>query len=506
MLSTQLSKKSFWENDVEGSIFLLKEGLTQLTDLSPLSVIEQHTFPHLREVLKKHQFDGKRGQVCVLTGHHNNKLSQFIFVGLGKVDQAWNIELDYLRRAVATTVQLMKKYELKNAAVALPDAEYFKVSSHELLKQLVVAAHMASYEFSTFKTERKNKDWSTDLTFVTPNSNDAGYASALHEATVIGQAINRARHWADLPANHLTPVKLSEEAAALAKRNNLPCTIMTPAQARELGMGAFYSVQQGSENEGRFVAIEYKGGGSNAPTIALCGKGVIFDTGGHNLKPTSGMSGMKFDMSGAAAVISMMEVFATLKPKINVIGITPLVENMPGGKASRPDDIVTAMNGVTIEIANTDAEGRLILSDALSYAEKEYNPDVIIDIATLTGAVQHALGHFYTAVMTKDQALADRLLELGKTTGDRTWQLPLDDDFKEAIKSQVADIHNNGSSSYYAGTITAACFLANFVKKARWAHLDIAGTAHDVPGINYLGKGATGAGIRLLTEFVMNYK
>jgi leucyl aminopeptidase len=286
----------------------------------------------------------------------------------------------------------------------------------------------------------------------------------------------------------------------------LKCAVFGRKKAQELGMGGFLSVDSGSEQEGKFVILEYDCGNKDVPTIVLVGKGVTFDSGGISLKPASYMTGMKFDMSGASAVIGVMKVIAQLKPQINVIGLTPLVENMPSGRSNRQDDIVTFMNGKTAEIVNTDAEGRLILADALCYAEKFYEPDVIIDVATLTGACVHALGHFYTGLMTKDPKLAGLLENSSHLTGDRILALPLDDDFKKAIKSEVADISNAGSPAYKAGTITAALFLSNFVEKAAWAHLDIAGTADGVPDVNYLGKGATGVGVRLLVDFILKYK
>jgi leucyl aminopeptidase len=301
-------------------------------------------------------------------------------------------------------------------------------------------------------------------------------------------------------------MELAKEAKKVADEFKLKCTIFGAEKAKELGMGGFLCVNAGSDQPGQFVILEYHTTAKNAPTIALVGKGVCFDSGGISLKPSESMHGMKFDMSGAAAVIATMRVLAQLNPSVNVIGVTPLVENMPSGKAARQDDIITFMNGKTAEIKSTDAEGRLILADALHYAEKNYNPEVIIDIATLTGACAYSLGHFYSAIMTRDQALCDTLSAAGRLTGDKLWQLPLDDDFKDAIKSDVADISNTGSKAYLAGTVTATCFLENFVEKACWAHLDIAGTADSVPGVNYLGKGATGVGIRLFIEFVMNYR
>jgi leucyl aminopeptidase len=502
MISVQLANKGFWQTEAEGYIVLLKHNLEPLAKDATLQHIENTYYPNLKQILKKHQFEGEKSQSFVLTSEHNGALVQFIFVGVGKLDGRWDNELEALRRAIGSGIQTMRSLKISSGVIALPDNAIPKFSAHELLKQIVIVAHMASYSFTTFKSDKKKHPWSGVLNIATTEDNAA---AIIEQGNIIGTAINQARHWSDMPANHMTPSVLAAEAAAIGQKHNFKTTIFGREKALELGMGAFCSVDAGSEQDGKFVVLEYKTDKQNAPTIALCGKGVMFDTGGINLKPTSGISGMKFDMSGAAAVITIMDIIGQLKPQVNVIGLTPLVENMPSGKASRPDDVVTCMNGKTVEIQNTDAEGRLILSDTLCYAEKFFSPDIIIDIATLTGAVQHALGHFYTAVMTKDEKLASELLAIGRITGDRTWELPLEDDFKGAIRSEVADIHNNGSSAYYGGTIVGGYFLSHFVEKARWAHLDIAGTAHDVPGINYVGKGSTGAGIRLLTEFILKH-
>ncbi|MBM3893859.1 leucyl aminopeptidase [Candidatus Dependentiae bacterium] len=502
MISVKLTQQAFWQHNVEGYLIPLKKDLVELGSESVLKYIEEHYYPHLKELLKKHQFEGDRGQAFTLTAKKNDSLIQFLFVGVGGMHGAWHQELEILRRALATGFQAAKRNALKDVVVALPAGSLYQVSDDELAKQMTLLAHMATYEFTTFKSDSKKKTpWTGTVWLFSAASTDA-----VEQGNIIGAAINQARHWADLPANHMTPAILAGEAERIAVKHGFKKTIFGRKEALELGMGGFCAVDAGSAQDGKFVVLEYKAKASDAPTIALCGKGVIFDTGGINLKPTSGISGMKFDMSGAAAVITVMDIIGQLKPAVNVVGLTPLVENMPSGTASRPDDVITCMNGKTVEIQNTDAEGRLILSDTLCYAEKFFNPTVMIDIATLTGAVQHGLGHFYTGVMTKDDELAQSLLAIGRKTGDRTWQLPMDDDFKGAIRSDVADIHNNGSSAYYAGTIVGATFLSNFVEKARWAHLDIAGTAHDVPAINYVGKGATGAGVRLLTEFVLNFQ
>lgn len=505
MLSIQLTDKPFWENNVEAYVFLVKENLDSASDLDNLDTIENEFYPHVKKILKRHQFTGKRGQSYVLTAEKNGKLLQFFFVGVGKLNNSWDRNLEILRRAWASAVQRMKHLSIESAIVALPDKEPFKVSSNELLKQLVINTYMADYEFIQFKSNQKEKTWVCSLFFDVADASHTGYLEALEEGQVLGQAINQARHWIDLPGNIINPATLSEQAKQIAHENKeLSCTIFGQDRAHELGMGSFLSVAKGSDVEGKFVILEYKTD-ANAPTIALCGKGVTFDTGGISLKPSSSMDGMKYDMSGAAAVIALMKAFAKLKPNVNVIGITPLVENMPSGKASRQDDIVIAMNGKSIEIKSTDAEGRLILADAICYAEKFYNPDIIIDIATLTGACSYAVGHFYAALITRDAQLQETLFEAGKLTGDKVWPLPIDDDFPDANRSDVADLANTGARNYGAGTITAGCFLESFVSKARWAHLDIASSASDVPGVNYLGKGATGASMRMLAEFILKF-
>lgn len=504
MLLINLTDKPFWENKVEAYVFLLKENLDSASDLDSLDKIENEFYPHLKKILKRHQFNGKRGQTYVLTAEKDGKLLQFFFVGLGKLDNAWDRNLEILRRAWASAVQRMKHLSIESAIVALPEKEPFKVSSSELLKQLIINTYMANYEFTQFKSNQKD-EWNCSLFFDVADAANVSYDHAVEQGKILGQAINQARHWIDLPGNIINPETLSDYARSIADHNKeLSCTIFGQEKALELGMGSFYSVAKGSDVEGKFVILEYKGA-QDAPTIALCGKGVTFDTGGISLKPSSSMDGMKYDMSGAAAVIALMGAFAKLKPQVNVIGITPLVENMPSGKASRQDDIVVAMNGKTIEIKSTDAEGRLILADAICYAEKFYKPDVIVDIATLTGACAYAVGHFYAALITRDEDLRQTLFDAGKLTGDRLWPLPIDDDFVDANRSDVADLANTGARNYGAGTVTAACFLESFVSKARWAHLDIASSASDVPGINYLGKGATGASMRTLAEFILNY-
>jgi leucyl aminopeptidase len=500
MINVSQTQQPFWNNQADGYVIFIKDELTSLDGQNLLNDIEQKHYPHLKKIFTHHQFKGNCGQSFVLSAMDNDQLIHFIFVGVGKVNRSSTQEVEMLRRALAEAIRQQKKLTLKTLVASLPE---FTAAPYDLAKQLTIAAHMASYECSKFKSDKKEAPFEGSLLFVT---DEKTCAPAIADGNIIGQAINMARDWADTPGNILTPTELSLHAATLAQKHNLKHTIFGRDKAIELGMGAFLAVDAGSDQDGKFVVLEYKAQEKDAPTIALCGKGVTFDSGGISLKPSNSMTGMKFDMSGAAAVIAVMDIIAHLKPAVNVICAAPMVENMPSGKAARQDDVVTAMNGKTIEIKNTDAEGRLILADALCYVEKNYHPDIMIDIATLTGACAYALGHFYSAVITPDKELATTLEAIGAATGDRVWELPFDDDFKASNKSDIADVSNSGSPAYLAGTITAGCFLHNFVDKARWAHLDIAGTAHDVPAINYVGKGSTGAGIRLLTEFILAYK
>ncbi len=272
-----------------------------------------------------------------------------------------------------------------------------------------------------------------------------------------------------------------------------------------MGMGGIYAVTRGSDQECRLAILEYRAPEPDAPTIALVGKGVTFDSGGLSIKPAKSMETMKDDMAGAAVVIGVMRIIAQFKPRINVVALAPMSENMTGGSAGKPGDIVRFYNGKTAEVKNTDAEGRLMLADAISYAVKHYKLDAIIDIATLTGSCAQALGPFYCGLFSQHDPLVKKLEQASHHSGDRVWRLPMDNDYKAAIKSDVADMCNIGNPNYMAGAITAAFFLKYFVDDVPWAHLDIAGTAFGVPDMSYFRPGATGFGTRLLTDLIMHW-
>jgi len=312
----------------------------------------------------------------------------------------------------------------------------------------------------------------------------------------IAEGMALAKDLGNLPGNHCTPTYLAEQAVDLGKRHGIKVEVLEQKDCEKLGMGCFLAVARGSSQPPKFIVMEYQGGKRDEPPVALVGKGITFDTGGISIKPAAEMDEMKFDMCGAASVLGTMKAIALMKLPLNVVGVVPSTENMPGGRAIKPGDVVTTMSGQTVEILNTDAEGRLILCDALTYVEK-YKPAAVVDIATLTGAMVIALGHVATGLFANSDPLARELISAGETAWDRAWHMPLWDDYQEALKSNFADIPNIGSRA--GGSITAACFLSRFTKSYPWAHLDIAGTAWK----SGAEKGATGRPVPLLSHFLV---
>ena len=332
--------------------------------------------------------------------------------------------------------------------------------------------------------------------WTTSKANTAAANKGLSYGSAVGNGMNAARQLGNLPANICTPSYLATQAKALAKgQPKVTTTVLSEAQMKTLKMGSLLSVSAGSDQPGHLIVIKYQGAKVTAKPVVLVGKAVTFDSGGISLKPGAGMDEMKYDMCGGASVIGVINALIETQMPINVVGIIPAVENMPNGHATKPGDVVTSMSGQTIEVLNTDAEGRLILCDALTYAER-FKPDSVIDIATLTGAVIGALGKVGAGLLSNDDSLAEELLNSGTRSGDRAWRLPLWDEYDDLLKSNFADIANIGGPQ--AGTITAACFLARFTKKYRWAHLDIAGTAWVSGG----EKGATGRPVPMLMDYL----
>jgi leucyl aminopeptidase len=491
----------------------LEKGVTALfveqdtLDTPLLREIAKIYFPHLLHAMAEQKFSGKLGSSFVLPIVHEQAIAHILFIGLGKRGQNGMISVEQYRRAVGYAVRTAEQYRWSSLQMRLPFAQNFGITDAQLAEYTVIALKMAHYYFDEFITDPMRKFHVTNFTLIPEGHDVAALEQGMKTGRAIAHGVNQCRRWIDLPPAYLTPVELATVAQKIAKAQGLSYTVFGEQEINEMGMGGLAAVSRGSARDCQFVIMEYHCGKKNAPTLGFVGKGITFDSGGLSIKPAEYMENMKDDMSGAAAVIASMEVLAQLKPSVNIVAFAPLAENIPSDKATKPGDIATFYNGKTAEIKNTDAEGRLILADALSYAEKHYTLDCIVDLATLTGACAHALGPFYSGLMSFDDELVARLQKASEQSGDKLWRLPLDDDYRPAIKSPIADIQNIGSKRYMAGTITAALFLSNFVEKTPWAHIDIAGTAFNVPDLPYYRpEGATGVGVRLLVALAMNWQ
>ncbi|OEY67785.1 leucyl aminopeptidase [Marinobacter sp. X15-166B] len=406
------------------------------------------------------------------------------------------------RKAVAAAAAQLKDSAAAHVVFALTDTPVTGddaiTAENALLNVTARILEEQLYTFTDFKSEQPPARKLNKVTVVA-SASDAPAKAAFKLGLATGRGMNFTRDLANMPPNICNPVWLAEQAQKLASEfDEIKVDILDEDQMKELGMNTLLSVAAGSTQPARLIVMEYRGGDANDKPHVLVGKGITFDTGGISLKPGQGMDEMKYDMGGAAAVFGTMKVLAETKPKLNVVTVIAAAENMPDGSATRPGDIVTSMAGHTVEILNTDAEGRLVLCDALTYV-KRFDPETVIDLATLTGAVIVALGHHATGLLGNDDALANELLAAGERTGDRAWRLPLWDEYQSSLDSNFADIQNIGGRD--AGTITAACFLSRFTKEYRWAHLDIAGTAWHT-GKN---KGASGRPVPLLVDYLMSH-
>ena len=434
---------------------------------------------------------GKTGTTHVLFGLPNVKAPRVLVAGLG--DQK-KFDAARFARANGDAARALKGLPLKNAISYLADVDVAGKDASWKVRIAAVASDAAAYKYTaTFKPREKSK--TPELEAIAFSAADATKPS-LAAANAIANGVRFARELGNLPPNICNPQYIADQAKTFAgEHEDVTCEILEEADMRKLGMGALLGVSQGSANEPKFIVLHYKGAGEKDKPVALVGKGITFDTGGISIKPSAGMEEMKFDMCGAAGVLGAFVAAVELKLKLNIVCVVPAAENMPGGKAQRPSDIVTTMSGQTVEVLNTDAEGRLILCDALTYVQK-FNPQIIIDAATLTGACVVALGKHATGLMTKDDALANDLIAAGESSLDRAWRLPLWDDYQSQLDTGYADIANIGGK--YAGAITAGCFLSRFTEGYRWAHLDIAGTAWEEGR-----KGsATGRPVPMLVEYL----
>jgi leucyl aminopeptidase len=450
---------------------------------------------HLSDIIRRGDMEGKSGSTLLLHNVPGTLCDRVLLVGLGKEKEFGDKEYcDAVRSAVRT----LNETGSFDGTVFLTETSVRKRSAAWRVRQATIVAQETVYRFDQFKSKKdKVRRPLRKLTFVVDRRNELATAEeALNQGQAIAEGMALAKNLANLPANVCTPTYLAEIAQKLAAEHKLDCQILDSEEMAALGMQSLLAVAKGSQQPPRLIILQHKGGKADDKPVVLVGKGVTFDSGGISIKPAAEMDEMKYDMCGAAGVLGTIKAAAMMKLPINLTVIVPSTENMPGGAATRPGDIVTSMSGQTIEILNTDAEGRLILCDALTYAAR-FEPDILIDVATLTGACVVALGHVATGLFANNDTLARELLHAGDEAHDRAWQMPLWDDYQDLLKSPFADMANIGGR--WGGSITAACFLSRFTRKYVWAHLDIAGTAWK----SGTDKGATGRPVPLLMHYLL---
>jgi leucyl aminopeptidase len=437
----------------------------------------------VKELYDSGEFSGKALETAILHRPSGLKTKRLVLAGGGKRER---FDAAELRKVMGAVLRALKPKGIHTIALALDDA----FRSDDCVAAAVEGALLGDVENDRYKTDpKKNEKQVTSFAVI------GGSQAALDRGRILAEAQNFSRDLANEPANVLTPTLLADRAREMAAEYGLECEVLDQDRMRQLGMGALLGVAQGSAEPPALIVVRYKPAKtpSSKDHLGLIGKGVTFDTGGISIKPSEGMEKMRYDMSGGAAVLGAMRAIAQLKPAIPVTALVPTVENMPGSKAQRPGDIVKSLSGKTVEVLNTDAEGRLILIDALTYAQR-LGCTHMVDAATLTGAIVVALGTVNVGAFTNNEDFLEKLLAAAKAEGEKTWQLPMDEEYKELLKSSFADLHNIGGRS--GGSITAAWFIRDFVGETPWVHLDIAGTAWLDEAKPYMAKGATGVGLR----------
>ena len=451
----------------------------------------------ITQLIEDGEIKGSTGETTLIHTLGKIKPSRVLVAGLGTQDK---FDVQVVRRVSAEVVRFLRRKGISSAATIAHGAGIGGLDPQLSGQAIAEGAHLGLYKFGTYLT--KNSDSTNEFEHLTVVESDKTRAKAIDAGIQLGSTVAKAsitaRNMVNEPANHMTPSRMAEAAQKVASDQGLKIEIMENAQMKNMGMGAFMGVAQGTDEPAKLIVLRYDGDPESPENnLGLIGKGITFDTGGISLKPPGGMEAMKGDMAGGASVIAAMEIIGQTKPKINVLAVIAATENMPGASAQRPGDVVRAMNGKTIEVINTDAEGRLVLADALCYA-REQGITRLVDVATLTGAMVTTLGKACTGVMGNDGQLVQQTIDAGNKTGEKFWELPMFDEYKDLIKSDVADMKNSGGRQ--AGSISAALLLAEFVDGAAWVHLDIAGTSTSDKAAGYLVKGATGVPVRTLAQ------
>ena len=455
----------------------------------------------LGRAIKDSAFEAQKGKTLEILSPGELTNSRVILVGAGKSKEFTALDAEAVGGAGAARVLASRD---KSAVFAINGFSVKKIDASELAARIANGARMKSYRFDKYRTKEEKKD-KPALSKITVNTNATGAKAAYVDYDKVGDGVFLTRDLVSEPANVLYPDSFAKRCKKLVDLG-IKVKVLGETEMKKLGMGSLLGVGQGSDRDSRLVAMEWMGGKKSDAPVVFVGKGVTFDTGGISIKPSPGMGDMKWDMGGAGAVTGAMAAIAGRKAKANVVGVIGLVENMPDGKAQRPGDVVKSMSGQTIEVLNTDAEGRLVLADAMWWAQETYKPKTVIDLATLTGAIIVSLAHEFGGMFVNDDKLAKQLKEAGEASGDKLWHMPLTKNHYDMIKSDIADMQNIGGKG--AGSSTAAAFLGRFVKEdVAWAHLDIAGMAWNEKDTPTIPKGGSGFGVRLLDEFVRaNYE
>ena len=473
---------------------VLDRGETDKTPEAYVAAADQAVENAAADLLAAGDLTGKSLEIAWLHKPMGLKAKRLLLIGGGK---ARKFTASDLRKAAGAAVRALKPRNLRSLAWVVPD----RIQAKEAVRAVVEGAVVGDFDPDTYKSDRK--DQKLESLTVLASGDEAALKTVLDEARIITESQNFTRELVNEPSNRMTPTILAERAQAMCQETGLKCEVYGADKIKELKMGAFWGVAQGSDEPPALIVMRYDPPGApEKPVLGLVGKGITFDTGGISIKPADGMEKMKYDMAGGATMIGGMRAIALLKPKIKVIGIVCATENMPSGKAQKPGDIQTAMSGKTIEIINTDAEGRLVLADGLCYA-RQLGCTHLIDAATLTGAVVVALGYANAGVFSNDDEMYNRFTKALAKAGENMWRLPLDDEYKEQLKSNIADIMNTGGR--WGGAITAAKFLQEFAEDTPWIHLDIAGTAWMEDNKPWIAKGPSGIAVRSLVEFAREF-
>lgn len=469
--------------------------------LTSCKYFDKESLLYIKKALDLSKFKGGKGETFYLVAPQTLDASGIIFIGLGKKTL---LSVNVLEEIGGTVMSVLLAQSYKKAVFFIQDLETKDFISAQIAAHLAQGSLLRSFQFDKYKTKEEDKSKSKELTFILSSSSDVKEAEKIFiPLKALAEGVFYARSLISEPANVINPETYAKELSSLEK-DGLKVTVLGEKEMRQLGMNTLLGVGQGSEKESKLVILEWFGLTKDKKPLAFVGKGVTFDTGGICLKPAKGMEDMKWDMAGSAIVVGLLKELALRKAKVNAVGVIGLVENMPSGSAQRPGDVVTSMSGQTVEVLDTDAEGRLVLADALWYTQDKFHPEILIDLATLTGAIIIALGSEYAGLFSNNDTLAERLYETSLEVGEKLWRLPLHSAYDKDLTSDIADMRNIGGIRE-AGSSKAAQFLQRFVKDVPWAHLDIAGVTWSTKAAPLYEKGATGFGIRLLDRFISKY-